>query len=715
MERLSRVVLNLIFCIQVFLLFLLFAENRIDLPAWLQVAGRMHPLVLHLPIGAIVFLVVLMLVQKDNDKVVTHHVIHIGLLLTSLSASAAALFGFFLSLQSDYGPEVLARHKISGVLLSFLCYAALLLHNAAKKKSIFFGIGILSCLVLVFTGHTGAVLTHGDNFLLAPISKSKIVLTADNASVYKYAVEPILERKCFTCHNESKAKGGLIMTSVDKFKAGGENGKPWVEGDPSASRMIKAFYLPLSEEAHMPPDGKPQLTRIEIAALKAWIKSGADFEKKLSQFDDGDSLKSMVAAIVAAQPPPPVEEQYTFEAASEYVVKNLNTPFRTVLPLYQNSPALQVDFFVRKSFEKKALDELSVIKDQLVVLNLSKMPVEDKDLSTIKLFVNLEYLNLNFSAIKGDGLAELGGLKNLKSIALAGTAIGAGSLGYILSLPNLRDVFVWSTKISDTQLDSLSTLYPKVSIINSQFNDESILKLSKPILDNEGVVQSNADIRLKHPMPGVAIRYTLDGSEPDTLKGLVYDHPLKFSETTVIKARACKESWYCSGVYEVTCFVAGLNPTQVELLTQPDPRYRGQGQASLVDRRKGVPDVLQEPSWLGYRNEPFVAGISFAGQTATVKQIVLSYGKNIGAFCFPPEEVEVWAGENKNELRLIKRLKPDQPAGNEPQGVRALFIPLEPASYSYYKVVAKPVAKLPAWHNGKGQKGWVFIDEIFVY
>jgi hypothetical protein len=25
-----------------------------------------------------------------------------------------------------------------------------------------------------------------------------------------------------------------------------------------------------------------------------------------------------------------------------------------------------------------------------------------------------------------------------------------------------------------------------------------------------------------------------------------------------------------------------------------------------------------------------------------------------------------------------------------------------------------PVSKLPAWHPGKGDKGWVFTDEVFV-
>ncbi len=713
MNKISQAGLNFIFCIQVLLIFLLFVEDRIMLPPWLQVAGRMHPLILHLPIGIMSFLVILILVQKQFEQALMHQVIHLGLLLTSISASLAALFGFFLSLQSDYGSTVLMRHKVGGVILSCLCYGVLLWHYTDKKRSVFFALGAISVIALIFTGHTGAVLTHGDNFLFAPVT-SKEILTVENATVYQFAVQPILERKCFSCHNESKAKGGLIMTSPTAFAAGGDNGKPWVEGDPAASRMIKSFYLPISHDEHMPPDGKPQLTQLEISTLEAWIKSGADFEKKLHQLPEGDSLKFMVASLTEVQPVTQLANKYTFEAVSEDVIEKLNTPFRTVFPLYQNSPALQADFFVKKSFEIKALEELKAIQDQLVVLNLSKMPVADKDLSIIKSFKNLEYLNLNFSSIKGDGLAELKDSKNLKSVSLSGTGIDAKSLIPVLELSQLRDLFIWSTKVTEKEADSLSRMYPEVSIINSQFRDDAIIKLSKPILENEGLVKQGEEIVLKHAMPGAVIRYSLDGTDPDTLAGIIYDRSFKLNETTVLKARACKDRWYCSDVLEMTCFVEGIKPHHAELINAADPKYPGEGALSLFDGKKGYPDLLKEPSWLGYRNQPFIAGFTFE-KARRISTIVLSFGKNIGSQSFPPEEVEVWAGKNADNLSLVKKVIGNQPKGYGPLKVEAVTLRLDPADYTYFKIVAKPVSRLPEWHNGRGEKGWIFIDEIFFY
>ena len=36
------------------------------------------------------------------------------------------------------------------------------------------------------------------------------------------------------------------------------------------------------------------------------------------------------------------------------------------------------------------------------------------------------------------------------------------------------------------------------------------------------------------------------------------------------------------------------------------------------------------------------------------------------------------------------------------------------ATVKYIKIIGNPVAKLPAWHPGKGEKAWIFVDEVLV-
>lgn len=159
----------------------------------------------------------------------------------------------------------------------------------------------------------------------------------------------------------------------------------------------------------------------------------------------------------------------------------------------------------------------------------------------------------------------------------------------------------------------------------------------------------------------------------------------------------------------------GHTPAQVTLLKPADKQYPGEGGSSLTDGRKGFTDVLKEPSWLGFRENAFEAGFDFGSKPPAINKIVLSYADNLGGYIFPPTDVEVWGGANAKEIKLIKSIKVEQPTAHHPQSMEALGISFESSSYSYYKVVAKPVNKLPLWHSGKGQKGWFFVDEVFFY
>ena len=94
--------------------------------------------------------------------------------------------------------------------------------------------------------------------------------------------------------------------------------------------------------------------------------------------------------------------------------------------------------------------------------------------------------------------------------------------------------------------------------------------------------------------------------------------------------------------------------------------------------------------------------------------ITLSMLQQIGAWIFPPLEVQVWGGIDKNHLKLLNTTKPLQPtkeSGTENLAIKCSFATI---NVSYIKLLVTPVRKLPAWHDGKGQKAWAFVDEVFV-
>jgi uncharacterized membrane protein len=708
MTRSSRVSLNVLFALQILLLFLLVFENKIQVPLWLEVGGRLHPAIVHLPIGFISLFLILYLFRKQFKKKVYHKISFFVLLLTSLSAVVAAIFGLFLSHQGDY--ESISFHKWSAVVFNFICYGALILMQAKLLDA---ALAVVTFVVLlaqvIVVGHSGGELTHGKGYVFAPLHKEEKSVDPATASAYEVAVLPVLEKKCFSCHNESKAKGKLIMTSVEKFIKGGENGPAFVPGDVSQSRMMKNIALPLEHDDHMPPEGKPQLSADEKKILSTWIKSGAPFDKKLTDLASDDSLRILGSKKIVVEKK---EVTYSFEPASASVIEKLNTPFRVVFPLYKSSPALRADFFIAEMYKPEALQDLKEIKTQLVELSLSKIPVTDKELDIISGFSNLEKLNLNFTKISGSNLNVLNQLKNLQSLSLAGTAINSDQLHQI-SIPSLKELFIWNTSVTAEQVAALKSKWKSTRILTTEFSDDKILRLSLPSLTKNDVLKKDGKVELKHPMKGVTIRYTIDGTLPDSVTGKIYDQPFAVGQTSRLKTIACKQGWYCSGVLESICFVEGIKPASVQLLTQPDKTYTGEGATTLSDGKLGQADQYKEPVWLGYHDGAMQAQFSFV-QPQPIKTISVSYAKNLGSYLFPPLKIEVWAGNDKRMLSLIKTVVPTQPTSyTDGTKKEVSFIEVGGKPFSIYKIIVTPVPVLPAWHGGKGDKAWVFVDEVF--
>jgi uncharacterized membrane protein len=149
------------------LVFLLLFENRIQLAAWLQVAGRMHPMILHFPI-ALSILYVLYVLFLQNKLSPPGNAIQIGewlLLLSAFTAATTAILGLFLSREEGYDAEALMWHKWGGVAVSLLLLLWYSFRNRlSATKAGTFTAAIISFAVIIFTGHQGAGITHGQNF-----------------------------------------------------------------------------------------------------------------------------------------------------------------------------------------------------------------------------------------------------------------------------------------------------------------------------------------------------------------------------------------------------------------------------------------------------------------------------------------------------------------------------------------------------------------------
>ena len=94
-------------------------------------------------------------------------------------------------------------------------------------------------------------------------------------------IAPILETRCVKCHGEKKQKGDYRLDKAEFVMLAGESEeKPIVKGKAEESYLYKLVILDEDHDDVMPPKGGP-LTKVQIAAIKAWIDQGADFPADL--------------------------------------------------------------------------------------------------------------------------------------------------------------------------------------------------------------------------------------------------------------------------------------------------------------------------------------------------------------------------------------------------------------------------------------------------
>jgi len=706
---------NFAFFLNGLIVFLLLFENRFVVPTWMLSLGRMHPLVLHFPLVVLMlYSFWILIVEKKESTKWNKELADVLLLIGTLTAAIAVFSGFVLSQEDGYEKDAIFWHKWLGIaisLISIFWYGFQQKLPPWKLPAKLVAVSLLGLLLI--GGHLGGNITHGEDFLTAPMQLAVVEsdkVTFEEANVYTDLVEPILEQKCISCHNAQKSKGNLQMQTKELFAKGGKEGTPWDTTKADLGVLLTRIHLPLDDKKHMPPRGKAPLTDEEIVLLEAWIKDGSPFDLMVKTLNPQNPMYSYAQNVLAGSE---IEEKYDFSAADPDKVKELNSTYRLIKSVAAESPALAVNFYNRANFRSEDIMALAPLKEQIIEMDLSKMPVKDEDLKAISQFTGLRKLILNFTDITGNTLPELKKLTKLKNLSLSGTKVKLPQIQALSEIPSLKNVFVWNTELTPEEMISLKKS-SKISFETGFSGDTVVLNLNPPIIENEDpVLLANTVIRLKHQIPATVIRYSLDGKEPDSTTSAIYTKPFPLSKNTKLIAKAFKKGWYGSKPVEKFFFKSTYHPDSVRLITKADLKYPAQGNKTLNDRIKSDQST-SSGKWLGYRDQDLQAYLYF-NKPVKAQGVTISMLRNVGGFIFPPVRLEVWGGINEKQMKLLKVLMPQMPVKTTANSENLIYDFDFPAQeISCLKVVAKPLAKLPEWHPGKGQKAWIFMDEVFV-
>ena len=259
---------------------------------WLwQFLGRLHPLIVHFPVGLLCVALLLEILDWRGTRKELRGGISLLLWIGTGSAVVAVALGLLLANQEDYGGDTLTYHQWSGITTMVLSLLTLALLRTGRFPW-YRGTLILTVVGVSVAGHFGAMLTHGDDYLTSVLpganesgapgsSTSTFVLASNGQPLSTKQVEDlnlevrsILAHNCYSCHGAAKSKGELRLDKKEFVMKGGEDGPVVVPGQPEKSEMIRRISLPKGHKEAMPSKGK-RLSSQEVAVLEFWIKQGA--------------------------------------------------------------------------------------------------------------------------------------------------------------------------------------------------------------------------------------------------------------------------------------------------------------------------------------------------------------------------------------------------------------------------------------------------------
>ncbi|NBC65967.1 MAG: DUF1549 domain-containing protein [Bacteroidetes bacterium] len=279
---------------------LLFIDSLSELWVW-QLIGRLHPIIVHFPIGVLVVAFFLELFTLGNKRPELRAGIRWFVYIGAGTSLIAVLFGLVLAYGANYTESTLDLHRWTGIATSVAALtAAGLLYRAEvsdkiKDLNIYRATLGLTVLLLTFAGHFGASLTHGPGYitdvlpwnyeatsegeftdLLTEIEDHREMgsVAVQHLNTVNVGVRQIFATSCYRCHASDEMEGGLALDSEEAVMAGGDSGAIIVPGDPESSELMRRLLLPAGHEEAMPQKGRALFTD-EIELIETWIELGA--------------------------------------------------------------------------------------------------------------------------------------------------------------------------------------------------------------------------------------------------------------------------------------------------------------------------------------------------------------------------------------------------------------------------------------------------------
>ncbi|MBK1877617.1 c-type cytochrome domain-containing protein [Pelagicoccus mobilis] len=409
-------------------------------------------------------------------------------LLAALSSSASFASGYFLGNEGGYDSELLNRHLWSAAAFTAFAWISFILEVLPASRSAKALLLSLNLVSVSLAGHYGGLMVHGDPFAAAPWLNDPqryaiLPEIGEEVALYQDIIDPILQAKCVSCHGPAKRKGSLRLDTYAHIRVGGKNGGVLTGNDPTRSTLLTVTKLPLHDDQHMPPKGKPQLNEVEQAAISHWIANGSSVELVLPSADVPSSFQAMLVPGYRLLPDPKLEaERLAKEKEKQLLAIARRAELQSLINerppelascftfADQHGDTLHFTPITQKGqLTSDLLETLLPLINECHTIDLSDLTLPDSLFAMLAQSESLVDLNLSRTQLTELALSSLSVSPNLERLNLFATKLSAQWLTSAQGFQSLRTLYIGQNGISREHLDSVRTHFPNTEVIGDLY------------------------------------------------------------------------------------------------------------------------------------------------------------------------------------------------------------------------------------------------------
>jgi hypothetical protein len=246
-------------------------------------------------------------------------------------------------------------------------------------------------------------------------------------------------------------------------------------------------------------------------------------------------------------------------------------------------------------------------------------------------------------------------------------------------------------------------------IPHSEIVDHEILPVPF-IASGERTFSKSTEIVLGSLMSDADIHFSLDGNEPTT-QYPIYTQPIPLNASATLKAFAAKEGRDSSFVM-TAMFTKITHNRKITLNTDYSSQYSAGGDIALIDTIRGTED-FRTGTWQGYHGMGLDAIVDL-GKRENIRRIVTGFLQDQHSWIFMPLEVEYALSDDGKNFRVVGILQNEISPEIEGAIRKDFSLSFPQTRARFVRIRAKNRKVCPPWHNGAGNKAWIFADEIVI-